>query len=337
MHTIQRMQHGEAQALPLDDASVQLVVTSPPYPMIQMWDAVFADQDPTCEVGSDAWAAFEAMHRVLDGAWAEVARVLVPGGYACINIGDAVRTVDGWFRCYPNHVRVMQAFVRVGLDPLPAILWRKPTNAPNKFMGSGMLPAGAYVTYEHEHILVLRKPGKRRFEASDAARRRRSAYFWEERNLWFSDVWTDIRGTVQALEAPTRSRSGGFPPELPFRLIHMYSLQEDTVLDPFMGLGTTLFATAASGRNGVGIERSADLVGLAQQVLLRAPAWGRRRRRERLEAHALFIRDREPRHLNVPHGTPVVTGQERDLCLPEPLGVTPTGDQFEVAYRLWNG
>ena len=78
-------------------------------------------------------------------------------------------------------------------------------------------------------------------------RRRESAIFWEERNLFFSDVWTDIRGTVQTLKrSGTRDRSGAFPFELALRLILMYAIKGDTVLDPFWGTGTTALAAEAN-------------------------------------------------------------------------------------------
>ena len=140
--------HG-GSALDMDrvaDSSVDLVVTSPPYPMIEMWDGVFSEQDAQIAVylsadrGRDA---FESMHSLLENAWIEVKRVLRPGGIACVNIGDAVRTIDGDFRLYSNHSRILGAFLGLGFDALPDILWRKQTNAPNKFMGSGMLPVGA--------------------------------------------------------------------------------------------------------------------------------------------------------------------------------------------------
>ncbi|MFW6286491.1 MAG: DNA-methyltransferase, partial [Candidatus Sumerlaeota bacterium] len=166
----------------LPDASVDLVVTSPPYPMIEMWDRIFAGQD--ADIGAaladkDGPAAFEKMHCVLDAVWRECERVLRAGGFACINIGDATRKVGDNFRLYTNHSRITNFCENLGFQSLPAILWRKQTNAPNKFMGSGMLPAGAYVTLEHEYILVFRKGDKRVFDAEEKNRRRRSAYFWE--------------------------------------------------------------------------------------------------------------------------------------------------------------
>lgn len=131
------------------DESTHLVVTSPPYPMIAMWDDLFISLDP--EIGdrleaSDGKEAFELMHRELDKVWVHVHRILDHGGIAGINIGDAVRKLDasdaGRFRLYSNHSRILKSFIDLGFDVLPSVLWRKQTNAPNKFMGSGMLPAG---------------------------------------------------------------------------------------------------------------------------------------------------------------------------------------------------
>ena len=159
----------------IPDASVDLVVTSPPYPMIEMWDDIFTQQDDRIGVHlsrGDGTAAFELMHGLLDAAWAECDRVMKPGAIACINIGDATRTVDGDFQLYSNHSRILSSFLSRGFAALPDILWRKQTNAPNKFMGSGMLPVGAYVTYEHEYILVLRKGRRREFREADEKARR---------------------------------------------------------------------------------------------------------------------------------------------------------------------
>ena len=147
----------------VDSESIDLVVTSPPYPMIEMWDAVFAENNPEIPLAlkeNKGVLAFELMHRALDRVWDEVVRVLKTGGFACINIGDAARTINGNFMLYPNHSRILASLFQKGLSPLPAVIWRKQTNAPNKFMGSGVLPAGAYVTLEHEYILILRKGGK---------------------------------------------------------------------------------------------------------------------------------------------------------------------------------
>ena len=189
MATTHRVTVGDARELALPDESVELVVTSPPYPMIEMWDDLFADLVPAAGEALDSGdgeAAFEAMHDALDAVWTELERVLVPGGIACINVGDATRTVGGRFRVYPNHARITDAFEGLGFDPLPDVLWRKPANSAAKFMGSGMVPPNAYVTLEHEYVLVFRKGARRSFEPG-STRRYESAFFWEERNRWFTD------------------------------------------------------------------------------------------------------------------------------------------------------
>lgn len=318
MQTHHTLHIGDARNMGvIADESVQLVATSPPYPMIEMWDECFSQLDPGVGASLAARAApvaFQQMHAQLDIVWRECTRVLSPGGFLCVNIGDATRSIGDEFALYPNHARVVVAAQALGLTVLPDILWRKPTNAPNKFMGSGMLPAGAYVTYEHEYILIFRKGGKRRFSADvERGRRLRSAFFWEERNLWFSDLWSGIVGSGQGADAISRKRSAAFPFEIPYRLINMYSLQGDTVLDPFSGTGTTRLAAVASARNSIGFEldSSVDSAGLAP-----SDASG-----PRLAAHLSFVEGRKLRHHNTPHDFPVVTSQETELALPETLDV----------------
>ena len=329
METFHRPIYYDATAMDaVDDASVNLVLTSPPYPMVQMWDPLFSHQDPKITHALETHQgplAFEAMHRILDRVWAECFRVLAPGGFACINIGDATRSLGTEFALYPNHSRILAAALSLGFTCLPTIIWRKQTNAPNKFMGSGMLPAGAYVTLEHEYILILRKGGKRIF-SSEAQRqiRRESAIFWEERNKWFSDVWMDIKGSRQALgNKETRNRSAAFPFELAHRLILMYSLKEDTVLDPFLGLGTTMAAAMATGRNSLGYEIDPNLGPVIAQTAGAAIALGQDTSQRRLENHRQFIREREAlkgptKHWNLPHDMAVVTAQEKALHLTPP-------------------
>ena len=340
MRTEHRILRGDARDLSaLPGGSVHLVVTSPPYPLVAMWDPAFSQMSPAAAAAleaEDAAAAFEAMHQELDRVWAHCQRVLVDGGFLCVNIGDAARSMGGRFALWPNHARILTAALRLGLTVLPDVLWRKPSNAPNKFMGSGMLPAGAYVTYEHEYVLILRKGGPREMSAADRERRQRSAMFWEERNAWFSDLWSDLKGTRQELDRGTRERSGAFPVELPWRLIQMYSLYEDVVLDPFAGTGSTALAAAAGGRNSIGVEQDPALVALARQRLAQAPSLGRERAEDRLYAHRELISARlrtgkEAAHHNAALDVPVITGQECQLTLlvPRALSWTDEGATFE--------
>ncbi len=309
----------------LRDESVDLVVTSPPYPLIGMWDELFGLLNPEIKkalAGSEGRRAFELMHRELDRVWSEVSRVLCRGGIACLNIGDATRTVDGLFQLFSNHSRVLQFFLQNEFVALPGIIWRKQTNAPNKFMGSGALPPGAYVTLEHEHILILRKGGKKEFEADRGRRiRQESAYFWEERNLWFSDVWADLKGVGQDLnESGIRGRSAAYPYELAHRLINMFSLQGDLVLDPFVGTGTTMLAAMGNARNSIGVEIESGFKDIIARQCGNIVDFSNDLINKRLQSHLEFtktrIKDgREIKYINECYKFPVVTRQEVRLQL----------------------
>ena len=327
----------------LADESIDLVVTSPPYPMIEMWDQIFAGQNQ--KIGEalkkkDGPSAYELMHQELDKVWDELYRVLKDGGIACINIGDATRTINNHFALYTNHSRIHTYMQKIGFSALPAILWRKQTNAPNKFMGSGMMPPGAYVTLEHEYVLLLRKGNKKEFKTNeDKKLRRESSFFWEERNIWFSDVWMDLKGTSQNLfDTKTRGRSAAYPFELPYRLITMFSIKGDTVLDPFFGIGTTMYAAMATARNSVGYEIDPNL---RQQIISQSSgivSFSNKRIEERLEKHLAFVDDRfktkgKFKYTNDHYLFPVMTRQETDLTINELLDVHQMGsDSFEVSY-----
>ncbi|MFB6171640.1 MAG: site-specific DNA-methyltransferase [Haloarculaceae archaeon] len=321
MRTTHEVVVGDARDLALPDSSVDLVVTSPPYPMIEMWDEGFAALDPAVAdalAAGDGDRAFERMHALLDPVWRELARVLVDGGVAVVDVGDATRKVGDRFAMYPNGARVTDAFRECGFDVLPDVVWHKPTNAASKFMGSGMLPPNAYVTLEHERLLVFRNGGRRAFEPH-ADRRYEAAYFWEERNAWFSDVW-EVTGTDQALDAETRGRSGAFPVEIPFRLVNMYSTYGDRVLDPFWGTGTTTLAALVAGRHSVGYELDGDLLAAFEDRLPDLPARSRDRQRQRLRDHEAFVDRRRaegdpPAYEAENYDFPVVTRQEQALRL----------------------
>jgi len=323
--------------------SVDLMVTSPPYPMIAMWDEMFAQQSSSVKKAlekGDGANAFELMHQLMDPIWKEVYRVLKFGGFACVNIGDATRTINGNFALYPNHMRILKSALELGFSALPCILWRKQTNAPNKFMGSGMLPAGAYVTLEHEYILILRKGPKREFKKEeDKKLRRSSAIFWEERNSWFSDVWFDVKGTLQALnDKDSRLRSAAYPFEIVYRLINMYSAKGDTVLDPFLGTGTTTAAAMASGRNSIGYEIDPTLETIIDRIKDVIVDSSKQLIRKRLAKHMEFVVHRLKtkggfKYDNEHYGFPVITAQEKELIFNDPMNIAhPEKGIFEVEY-----
>jgi DNA modification methylase len=347
METDHRIILGDARSMgDIGPEAVEFVVTSPPYPMIEMWDECFIRMNPAIgEVlaAMDGWGAFELMHEELDKVWHECFRVLRPGSLICVNIGDAVRTLGDNFQMFCNQARITLSMRRAGFVPLPDILWRKQTNAPNKFMGSGMLPVGAYVTYEHEYILIFRKGGKRAFTgAEERANRRRSAFFWEERNRWFSDVWMDLKGTQQEMgDQAARKRSAAYPFELAYRLILMHSVYGDTVLDPFLGTGTTGRAAIAAARNSVGCEWDATLMPvIGNNMSALRPALDRVLLR--LSEHRAFMNERADNgsaaaHASALYGFPVVSAQERDIELYVPRRVTKSGAAFRAEHELARG
>jgi site-specific DNA-methyltransferase (cytosine-N4-specific) len=236
----------------IPDNSVHLIVTSPPYPMVEIWDEFFASEKVT---------TYDEMHSYLDGVWREVKRILVSGGIACINIGDATRTKDGIFRLYPNHSRIIESFEKLGFVTLPYLLWKKPTTKPQykgkgAFLGSGFLPPNAYVTIDMEYILIFRKGERRKFEPKDALRYK-SRYEKKERDEWFSQVW-NIKGVRQTVDGLER-RVAAYPEEIPQRLIRMFSVIGDTVADPFLGSGTTMKAAMKLDRKCIGYEKFPDM------------------------------------------------------------------------------
>jgi DNA modification methylase len=332
METEHAVHVADAREMALPENSVDLVVTSPPYPMIEMWDDLFCGFD--ADVGealdaTDGDRAFDLMHDCLDPVWDGVVEALAPGGLVCVNVGDATRTLDE-FELYPNHVEVTRRLRERGLSQLPGLQWRKPVNRATKFMGSGMLPPNAYPTLEHEHLLVFRDGGPRRVEPG-ADERYEAAYFWEERNEWFSDLW-EFGGVGQRLDdasdrdeggdgaaddglAPeTRRRSGAFPLRLPLRLIRMFSTYGDRVLDPFWGTGTTSLAAMLAARDSVGFELDAELVAAFDERIEDLPARSAARARRRLERHVSFARERSDLAYDAEHyDFPVMTRQERRI------------------------
>jgi DNA modification methylase len=297
----------------IEDKSVDLVITSPPYPIIKMWDDVFIQLSPTIKSyldSNDGLTAFELMNLELDKTWDEVYRVLKDGSFACINIGDAVRSFGNRFQLFPNHYRIIQKFLSLGFDLLPSIFWNKPTNAPNKFMGSGMLPSGAYMTQEHEYILIFRKGPKRLFNGSEKENRLRSAIFWEERNNWFCDRW-DFKGSHQRKLKNSNRKSAEYPFELPYRLINMFSLYGETVLDPFVGVGTTSLAAVQCARNSIGVDIDSNCTSC---IFDRISSFIKKDSlsivEDRLSKHIEFTKTRRLKYENISHGFPVMTRQE---------------------------
>lgn len=261
------------------DSSIQLMITSPPYPMIKMWDNQFSTINPQIATLWQILQAnsqeetvtqiYDAMHETLAKVWREAFRVLVDGGIACINIGDATRTINGKFRLFPNHSRIIENCEKTGFATLPYILWKKPTTKPKykgkgAFLGSGFLPPNAYVTLDCEFILIFRKGKLMRFAPHDK-RRYESAFTKKQRDEWFTQIW-DITGTRQT-QSQIERRIAAYPDEIADRLIRMFSVKGDTVLDPFLGSGTTTKIAMQNERNSIGYETDECLLPLIKKKI----------------------------------------------------------------------
>ena len=229
------------------NSKIDLIVTSPPYPMIEMWDDIFKKMNKNINLEKDM-KAWNLMNNELNKVYKKCWKALKPGGTLIINIGDAYRKLNGEFKCYPNISKTIDLVIKIGFTFLPSINWYKQVNSPTKFMGAGMYPINTYVKNEIEAILVFRK-GMRTFSEKEQEIRKKSAFFWEERNVWFNNIWTGLKGIKQSINGLNRKRSAAYPLLLPLRLISMFSILGDTVWDPFGGIGTTTFAAMALGRN----------------------------------------------------------------------------------------
>ena len=227
--TTHRLVLGDARDLSfLDDASVHLIVTSPPY-----WTLKKYEENPN-QLGHVA--EYEQFLAELEKVWRECFRVLVRGGRMVCIVGDVClsRRKHGRHRVVPLHADICVACRKIGFDNLNPIIWNKISNANyevnngTKFLGKPYEP-NAIIKNDIEFILMQRKPGG--YRKPTMVQRRLSRLSKEEYESWFVQSW-NLPG------ASTRHHPAPFPLELAYRLIRMFSFVGDTVLDPFMGSGT---------------------------------------------------------------------------------------------------
>jgi len=238
-----RIIFGDSRRMPeLPDESVHLAVTSPPYWCIK-------DYGSEGQIGYDQ--TYDEYLDDLSSVLSECHRVLCPGCRAAVNIGDQYlrATEHGRYRVQPIPADVIHIGRRLGFDFMGNIIWEKisttRTTGGGTWMGSVYYPKDGHITYEHEYIILFRKQG--RWHRPSPEQKTRSRLSKEQRSLWFRGIWR---------MKPERQEGHGamFPLEVPRRLIRMYSFWGETVLDPFLGSGTTALAAEMEGRNSVGIE-----------------------------------------------------------------------------------
>ena len=256
--TYQRFINGDARDLSfLDDESIHLVVTSPPY-----WNLKQYNENPD-QLGNIH--DYESFLGEIEKVWREVFRVLVPGGRLVCVVGDVCvsRRRFGRHLVFPLHADICVLCRKIGFDNLNPIIWYKIANASfevengSKFLGKPYEP-NAIIKNDMEFILMQRKPGGYRKPTEE--QRKLSKIDKKDFNNWFRQIW-NITG------ASTRNHPAPFPLELASRLVRMFSFDGDTVLDPFCGTGTTMIAALKYGRNSIGIDIDPEYCRMAARYL----------------------------------------------------------------------
>ncbi|MEM8834230.1 MAG: site-specific DNA-methyltransferase [Planctomycetota bacterium] len=236
---------------------VQLIVTSPPY-----WDLKeYRDDLDGDQLGHIAER--ERFLDELDRVWQACYDLLDPGGRLCIVVGDVCRSrkAHGRHVVEPLHAYLQVRCQALGFDPLAPIFWHKISNmatevaGPGGFLGKPYEP-NAIIKNDVEFILLFRKPGG--YRKPSQLQRDLSMIDKEDHRRWFRQVWTDVAGESQRLHpAP-------YPVEIARRLIGMFSFVGDTVVDPFVGTGTTMLAAMEFHRNSLGIEIDPEYFDIAR-------------------------------------------------------------------------
>lgn len=240
---------GDARDLSwIESESVHLVVTSPPYWTLKQYEEDNEDQLGDIE-------SYEAFLDELDKVWRECARVLVGGGRICCVVGDVCvpRKRGGRHLVMPLHADIQVRARKLGLDCLTPILWHKIANGVTEVEGNGAgfygkpYQPGSIVKNDVEYILFLRKGGQ--YRSATPLQKALSMLNREEMQSWFRSFWTDVKGS-----STRNGHPAPYPVELAQRLIRMFSFAGDTVLDPFLGTGSTSLAAIRAGRNSLGCE-----------------------------------------------------------------------------------
>ncbi|MDD3553755.1 MAG: DNA methyltransferase [Deltaproteobacteria bacterium] len=243
LKTLHKIINGDSRQMNLlPDRSVHLVITSPPYWQLK-------------DYGSDEQIGFNESYENyinnLNLVWKECHRVLYPGCRLCINIGDqfARSVYYGRYKVIPIRTEIIKFCETIGFDYMGAIIWQKVTTTNTTggatIMGSFPYPRNGILKLDYEFILIFKKLGNPPKPTTE--QKKLSAMTKDEWNIYFSGHW-NFAGVKQ------NGHLAMFPEELPARLIKMFSFVGDTILDPFLGSGTTSLAARNLDRNSVGYE-----------------------------------------------------------------------------------
>jgi len=270
MKTTHTIINGDSRKMAeLEDGSIDLVITSPPY-----WQ--LKDYGSKKEIGFND--SYEEYINNLNLVWKETYRVLGGGCRLCIDIGDqyARSVYYGRYKVIPIRTEIIKFCETIGFDYMGAIIWQKVattnTSGGAAIMGSYPYPRNGILKLDYEFILIFKKVGDPVKQVSKEIKEQ-SKMSKEEWNKYFTGHWNFV-GEKQSKHLAM------FPKELPLRLIKMFSFVGDTVLDPFLGSGTTSLAALELDRNSVGCEINREFlpliknkVGINQKKLFNQPGY----------------------------------------------------------------
>lgn len=256
MKTLHKIIIGDSRRMEeVPDESVHLVITSPPY-----WQ--LKDYGNGGQIGFND--SYEQYINNLNLAWKECHRVLHKGCRLCINIGDqfARSVYYGRYKVIPIRTEIIKFCESAGFDYMGAIIWQKVTTCHTTggatVMGSFPYPRSGILKLDYEFILIFKKYG--RPPAVRKEFKQQSKLTQEEWSQYFTGHW-NFPGEKQDKHLAM------FPEELPRRLIKMFSFIDDTILDPFLGSGTTSLAAKNLNRNSIGYEINKDFLPIIEEKL----------------------------------------------------------------------
>ncbi len=237
----------------ISSESIHLIITSPPY-----WQ--LKDYGKENQIGFND--TYEEYINNLNLVWNECHRVLHKGGHLCINIGDqfARSVYYGRYKVIPIRTEIIKFCENIGFDYMGAIIWQKVTTCHTTggatVMGSYPYPRNGIIKIDYEFILIFKKYGKSPKISKEI--KEKSRLTKEEWNEYFTGHW-NFPGEKQDKHLAM------FPEELPRRLIKMFSFIGDTILDPFLGSGTTMLAAKNLDRNSIGYEINEDFIPIIEE------------------------------------------------------------------------
>ena len=220
----------------IPDDSVHLMVTSPPYNVGKDYD-----EDMTLEEYRD----------FIKNVMREVYRVLVPGGRACINIANVGRKPY-----LPLHTYIIDDMLDIEFLMRGEIIWDKGTPGGSCAWGSWKSASNPTLRDTHEYILIFSKQDFSRKRVKN----RKDTITKDEFLEYTKSIWNMPTESAKKIGHPAP-----FNIELPYRLIQLYTFENDVVIDPFIGSGTTALAAIKTNRRYIGYDNNPEYVKLAEK------------------------------------------------------------------------